>query len=204
MDVIEHVIDVDLPTVHGHFQLHVYKNKITGSEDFALVKGDVRNKEHVLVRVHSECLTGEVFGSLRCDCDEQLQTALCAIERAGAGILIYLRQEGRGIGLLNKLRAYKLQEKGLDTVEANKKLGLGVDARNYEIAAHLLRDFGVHSVRLLSNNPDKEKGLEECGIEVVEMLNLESVPTRHNMQYLEAKQVKMGHLMRVRDKLIFL
>lgn len=201
--LVELVVDVDLPTVHGHFRLHTYKSKIDGAEHFALVKGNIKNKNNVLIRVHSECFTGEVFGSLRCDCDEQLQTALCAIERAGEGVVIYLRQEGRGIGLLNKLKAYKLQDDGLDTIEANEKLGLQADARSYWVAAQMLRDFGINSIRLLSNNPQKEKDLRDYGITVIERLPLESMPTMHNIKYLETKQAKMAHSMNVREKLVF-
>ena len=200
--LVEPIVDVDLPTVHGHFRLHAFRT-IDGKEEIALVKGDIRSK-NVLVRVHSECLTGEVFGSLRCDCDDQLQTAMCAIERAGSGIIIYLRQEGRGIGLINKLKAYKLQERGLDTFDANKKLGFAEDGRSYWIAEQILQYFNVNSARLLSNNPEKEKELEEYGIRVDERLSLESMPTRHNLKYLQAKHEKMGHVTNIKEKLIFI
>jgi 3,4-dihydroxy 2-butanone 4-phosphate synthase / GTP cyclohydrolase II len=200
--LVSNVVDVALPTTHGSFMLHAFKNSVTDSEDFALVKGELG--KDVVVRIHSECLTGEVFGSLRCDCDDQLQTALCAIEQAGAGILIYLRQEGRGIGLVNKLKAYALQDQGLDTVEANEKLGFQADGRSYWIAAQILMYFGVQSVRLLSNNVDKVKELEAFGIKVRSRLALESVPTKHNVDYLKTKQGKMGHLIDVKDKLMFL
>ena len=200
--LIEKKVDVKLPTVHGEFRLYAFLNKITGSEDLVLVKGNVSGND-VLVRLHSECLTGEVFGSLRCDCDEQLHTALSAIEREGRGVIIYLRQEGRGIGLLNKLKAYQLQDQGKDTVEANEQLGLKADAREYGIAAQLLKEFGVTSVRLLTNNLDKKKQLEAYGIVVMEVLPLETMPCRHNLKYLEAKQLKMGHVMDIKDKLIF-
>jgi 3,4-dihydroxy 2-butanone 4-phosphate synthase / GTP cyclohydrolase II len=190
--VVENIVDVRLPVRHGTFQLHALRNTITGQEDCVLVKGDVAS-ENVVVRIHSECLTGEVFGSLRCDCDEQLQTALSVIERKGKGMVIYLRQEGRGIGLLNKLRAYRLQDNGDDTVDANAKLGLSVDARDYGVAAQMLKLFGVNSVVLLSNNPDKKKQLEKYGVIVSDVLALESMPTIHNVKYLETKTQRMGH-----------
>ena len=201
--LLQHAAAADLPTIHGQFTLHAYTNTLTKSEEYALVKGDVAG-ESVLVRVHSACFTGEAFGSLRCDCDEQLQTALCAIEKAGAGILIYLQQEGRGIGPLNKLRAYKLQDEGLDTVEANTALGFAADAREYWVAAQILRALGVHSVKLMSNNPRKAEALAALGITVTERLPLESMPTRHNIQYLETKRLKMGHTLDVNEKLLFL
>jgi 3,4-dihydroxy 2-butanone 4-phosphate synthase/GTP cyclohydrolase II len=199
--LVEPIVDVNLPTVHGNFKLHAFRT-IDGKEEIALVKGNVHARD-ILVRVHSECFTGEVFGSLRCDCDDQLQTAMCAIERAGAGIIIYLRQEGRGIGLVNKLKAYKLQEQGLDTFEANKKLGFVEDGRDYWVAAQILKHFGVESVRLISNNPEKEDELKEYGVYISERLSLESMPTRHNLKYLQAKHEKMGHVMDIKEKLIF-
>ncbi len=199
--LIEKAIDVKLPTVHGEFTLHAFVNKLTGNEDLVLTKGDVSG-ENVLVRLHSECLTGEVFGSLRCDCDEQLHTALSVIEREGRGMVIYLRQEGRGVGLSNKLKAYKLQDKGMDTVEAQEKLGLVVDARKYGIAVQILKAFGVQSIRLLTNNPQKRIQLES-GITVNEVLSLETIPNRYNLRYLKTKVEKMGHVMDIRDKLIF-
>ena len=156
-------IFVNLPTVYGEFRL--YMNKDTG-EDFALVMGNVRDRKNVLVRVHSECITGEVFGSLRCDCGEQLQAALKAIRREGLGVLVYLRQEGRGIGFVNKVNAYHLQDKGSDTVDANKKLGFEADGRDYKTAAKILDELGVASVRLLTNNPEKEKQLKGYGVKV--------------------------------------
>ncbi len=203
-DKIEKIVDLGLPTVHGNFKLIAFRNLVNGNEEFALVKGDVIGKENVLVRVHSSCLTGEVFGSLKCDCDEQLQTAMCAIERTKEGVIVYLRQEGRGIGLLNKLKAYKLQEEGLDTVEANLELGFDNDERDYSVAANILKGLGVRSIVLLSNNKEKGKELEKYGIKVNEVLNLETMPTVHNIKYLEAKQKKMGHVMDVREKLVFL
>ena len=200
--MIERSIDIDFPIEHGHFRLYAYKNKLNESADLALVKGDVRGKD-VLVRIHSECMTGDVLGSKRCDCREQLDTALNMIERAGTGILVYVRQEGRGIGLLNKLHAYKLQEEGMDTVEANEKLGFEADARDYGTASHILKDLGVKGVVLLTNNPKKEKEISEHGIRVLKCISLETMPNRHNVRYLETKKEKMGHRLDVRDKLMF-
>ncbi len=201
--LLMHAAAANLPSVHGQFTLHAYTNTLTGNEEYALVKGDVAG-ESVLVRVHSACFTGEAFGSLRCDCDEQLQTALCAIEKAGAGTLIYLQQEGRGVGLLNKMRAYQLQDEGLDTVEANMALGFAADAREYWVAAQILRALGVRSVKLMSNNPHKAEALAALGITVTERVPLESMPTQHNIQYLETKRLKMGHVLDVKEKLLFL
>jgi 3,4-dihydroxy 2-butanone 4-phosphate synthase/GTP cyclohydrolase II len=160
-----------------------------------MVKGEVRGRDDVLVRVHSECLTGDVFHSLRCDCGEQLEAALSMIEREGAGVLLYLSQEGRGIGLLNKLRAYKLQEDGLDTVDANLKLGLPADLRDYGIGAQILVDLGLSSIRILTNNPKKIHGLEGYGLSVADQLPIQSVPNPHNEDYLRTKRERLGHIL---------
>jgi 3,4-dihydroxy 2-butanone 4-phosphate synthase/GTP cyclohydrolase II len=195
-----------LPSSSGNFDLHVYENLIDHSEHVALTKGiEVREEgekapeidEPVLVRVHSECLTGDVFGSLRCDCGQQLETALAKIKEAGRGVLLYMRQEGRGIGLMNKIKAYALQEHGRDTVEANVELGFEPDERNYGIGAQILFDLGVRSMRLMTNNPKKYLALEGYGLSIVERVSIECVPTEENFRYLEAKRDKMGHLLRV-------
>jgi 3,4-dihydroxy 2-butanone 4-phosphate synthase/GTP cyclohydrolase II len=175
--------------------IHAYEDVITGATHVALCWGDVTDGEPVLVRVHSECLTGDVFGSQRCDCRAQLDGALAIMAEARRGVLVYLRQEGRGIGLLDKLRAYALQDRGLDTVEANKHLGLPVDKRDYGIGQQILADLGVKRLRILTNNPKKLYGLSGYGLEVEEMLPLVVPPTVHNRRYLEAKRTKLGHLL---------
>ncbi|MEA3485209.1 MAG: GTP cyclohydrolase II, partial [Candidatus Aerophobetes bacterium] len=185
-----------LPTRYGDFKLIAYRTLLENRVHLALVKGDVKGKENVLVRVHSQCLTGDVFKSLRCDCGEQLEAALHMIEEADCGVLLYLNQEGRGIGLLNKLRTYELQEKGMDTVEANHKLGFKADLRDYGIGAQILADLGLHRVRLLTNNPRKIVGLKGYGLEVSERVPLEVRPNKNNKKYLESKQKKLGHLLR--------
>jgi 3,4-dihydroxy 2-butanone 4-phosphate synthase/GTP cyclohydrolase II len=190
-----------LPTEYGTFRVLAYGDDPEGDVDLALVLGDVDGPEPVLARVHSECLTGDVFGSRRCDCGEQLEQALERIGAEGRGVLIYLRQEGRGIGLLNKLRAYHLQDNGLDTVEANLELGLPIDRRDYGRAARMLRDLGVSRVRLMTNNPDKVAGLTTLGIDVVERLPLVVPATAQNTHYLEVKQQKMGHLLDIGSSL---
>ncbi|ACL24207.1 GTP cyclohydrolase II [Chloroflexus aggregans] len=184
----------DLPTKFGHFQIIVYLDA-EQKEQIALTCGDLNGSEPVLTRLHSECLTGDVFGSHRCDCGEQLAAALNAIQQAGRGVLLYLRQEGRGIGLVNKIRAYALQQQGLDTIDANRALGLPIDTRDYGVAAAILRDLGVHTVRLLTNNPAKITGLEECGITVSERVPLQIPANVYNALYLLAKQLRMGHLL---------
>jgi len=184
-----------LPTRHGLFQAITYRSMPDGAEAVALVMGDVLRGTPPLVRLHSECLTGDAFGSLRCDCRDQLESSLASIAHEGRGAVIYLRQEGRGIGLHNKLRAYALQEQGLDTVEANQHLGLPVDARDYTIAAQILADLGVECVRLLTNNPDKLAALTEDGITVTERIPLHAHPTVHNLGYLTTKRLKLGHLL---------
>jgi 3,4-dihydroxy 2-butanone 4-phosphate synthase/GTP cyclohydrolase II len=173
----------------------LYQSKTDGQHHVALVKGDVTKQERVLVRVHSECLTGDVFGSRRCDCGPQLQKAMQRIDEEGCGVVLYMRQEGRGIGLAPKIKAYKLQEDGLDTVEANLRLGFGMDLREYGIGAQILADLGLKSIRLLTNNPKKIVGLEGYGLEVVEQLPIAVEPNPHNQNYLETKKSKMGHLL---------
>jgi len=192
--LIDKVVGVHLPSQFGDFQLHLYKNKLDGKEHLALVKGEINNDEPVLVRVHSECLTGDVFGSLRCDCNEQLHTALEMIEQNGSGVLVYMRQEGRGIGLINKLKAYNLQENGMDTVEANIALGFHADPRDYGIGAQILCDLGVRKMKLITNNPKKRVGLESYGLEISELVSIEIKPNANNEKYLKTKRDKLGHL----------
>src|ERR687888_1158105 len=191
--LVERVVSVRLPTEYGEFQAVAYRELLTGKQHLALVKGNVAGREDVLVRVHSECLTGDVFHSLRCDCGEQLESALAMIEREGQGVLLYLAQEGRGIGLLNKLKAYRLQEEGLDTVEANLKLGLPADLRDYGIGAQILADLGLTSIRILTNNPKKIRGLQGYGLSVTEQLPIVHAPNPHNEAYLRAKRDRLGH-----------
>lgn len=185
-----------LPTRHGDFTAHVYRSILDGAEHIALVKGDVRGRDNVLVRVHSECLTGDLLGSLRCDCGEQLERALARVAREEAGVVLYLRNhEGRGIGLSEKLRAYALQDEGLDTVQANEKLGLPVDARSYDVGAQILSELGLTTIRLMSNNPAKFTGLETYRLKIVERVPLLTTPTCENRGYLRTKQAKLGHLL---------
>ena len=195
--LVHRVAEARLPTEHaGEFRVLAYTNDVDGYEHVALVKGDIRPDEPVLVRVHSECLTGDVFGSARCDCGEQLHAAMRMVDQEGRGVVLYMRQEGRGIGLVNKLRAYNLQdEKGLDTVEANVQLGFKPDLRDYGIGAQILRDIGVSKMRLLTNNPKKIVGLEGYGLEVVDRLPIEIPGEAENRQYLKCKRDKMGHLL---------
>lgn len=191
--LIEREVEVKMPTTYGNFQLHAFKQTTNGQEHLALVKGEWKEDEAILVRVHSSCMTGDIFGSCRCDCGPQLQKSMQMIEEAGKGIVVYMNQEGRGIGLLNKLKAYKLQEEGLDTVEANIKLGFKMDLRDYGIGAQILRDLGVKKMKLLSNNPKKRTGLTAYGIEITENVALEIDSNKHNELYLKTKRDKMGH-----------
>jgi len=191
--LIERVAEAKLPTAFGEFQVVGFRSLVDGKHHLAMVKGDVSGAPDVLVRVHSECLTGDVFHSLRCDCGQQLESALAMIEREGQGVLLYLAQEGRGIGLLNKLRAYKLQEDGMDTVEANLALGLPADLRDYGIGAQILSDLGLSSIRILTNNPKKIIGMGGYGLSVTSQIPIESIPNPHNERYLRTKRDRMGH-----------
>ena len=193
--LIERVAEAALPTKFGDFHVVGFRSLVDGKHHVAMVKGEIEGHEDVLVRVHSECLTGHVFHSLRCDCGEQLEDALARIESEGQGVLLYLAQEGRGIGLLNKLRAYKLQEEGLDTVDANMKLGLPADLRDYGIGAQILVDLGLSSIRLLTNNPRKIVGLEGYGLRVTDQVPIEPAPGEHNRDYLRAKKNRLGHML---------
>ena len=193
--IISHKADAKLPTRYGDFRIHGFVDKITGEEHIALVMGNPSECNDLLVRVHSECLTGDAFGSAKCDCGEQLDFALKAIAEKGCGMLIYLRQEGRGIGLINKLKAYELQEKGMDTVEANVALGYPEDARNYSVAAQILKSFSVKRVNLLTNNPQKIDGLKKYGIEVAQRVPIEVEAKSSDLFYLQTKKIKMGHIL---------
>jgi 3,4-dihydroxy 2-butanone 4-phosphate synthase/GTP cyclohydrolase II len=191
--LIEKQVDVKLPTTLGNFELHAYRQIADGQEHLALTKGKWEKDEPVLVRVHSSCLTGDIFGSCRCDCGPQLHKAMEMIEQEGKGVIVYMNQEGRGIGLLNKLKAYKLQEQGLDTVEANLELGFDMDERDYGVGAQILRDLGVTKMKLMTNNPTKRAGLIGYGLEIVENIPLQIQSNAHNKLYLETKRDKMGH-----------
>ena len=191
--LIEELVRVDMPTKYGHFTLVAFKEKITGAEHLALVKGTWNKDEAVLTRVHSSCFTGDILGSFRCDCGEQLHKAMSMVEEEGKGIILYMNQEGRGIGLINKLKAYKLQEEGMDTVEANLHLGFGMDERDYGVGAQMLRYLGATKLKLMSNNPRKRAGLKGYGLEMVEIVPIEMNPNSHNLRYLETKRDKLGH-----------
>ena len=191
--LIEELVRVDMPTAFGHFTLVAFKEKLSGAEHLALVKGSWLPNEPVLTRVHSSCFTGDILSSLRCDCGEQLHNAMRKIEQEGKGVIVYMNQEGRGIGLINKLKAYLLQEQGLDTVEANLQLGFGMDDRDYGVGAQILRYLGITQLRLLSNNPRKRAGLKGYGLEVTEVIPIETSPNSYNLKYLETKRDKLGH-----------
>jgi len=197
--LVQKVAEARLPTKFGEFIVMSYKSNVDADEHVALVKGDISGDEPVLVRVHSECLTGDVFGSLRCDCGDQIKLAMQSIAEEGRGIFLYVRQEGRGIGLHNKLRAYALQDQGMDTVEANLALGFAPDLRDYGVGAQILADLGLHNVRLLTNNPKKVVGLESYGLKIVETVPLIAPPNPYNIRYLETKQKKLGHLLDVKE-----
>lgn len=191
--IISRVVKVEMPTQFGDFKLIAYKVETTGHEHLALIKGEWQIDEPVLVRMHSSCVTGDIFGSCRCDCGPQLHKAMEMIEKEGKGVIVYLNQEGRGIGLLNKLRAYELQEKGLDTVDANLQLGFKMDERDYGIGAQILRDLGISKIKLMTNNPKKRAGLIGYGLEIVENIPIQIKENPHNKKYLETKQTRMGH-----------
>lgn len=191
--LIEEIVRVDMPTKFGHFKLVAFREKNTSNEHLALIKGEWRKDEPVLTRVHSSCFTGDILGSFRCDCGEQLHKAMQMVEEAGTGVILYMNQEGRGIGLVNKLKAYKLQENGMDTVEANLHLGFPMDQRDYGVGAQILRYLGISKLRLISNNPRKRTGLLGYGLEIVEKVPIEIHPNPHNEKYLQTKRDKLGH-----------
>ena len=196
--LVEEGVEVDMPTSYGHFRLIPFRQKSNGLEHIALIKGKINADEPVLVRVHSSCATGDIFGSMRCDCGEQLHKAMEMIEKEGKGVILYLSQEGRGIGLMEKIRAYKLQEEGLDTVDANLHLGHKADERDYGVGAQILRLLGVKQMRLMTNNPVKRKGLEGFGLEVVENVPIEVTPNEYNQRYMRTKQDRMGHTLHMK------
>jgi 3,4-dihydroxy 2-butanone 4-phosphate synthase/GTP cyclohydrolase II len=196
-NLVHKIVETRLPTRFGDFKIHMYKSEVDSKEHIALVKGKINPNEPVLTRVHSECLTGDIFGSLKCDCRDQLAQSMRMIEKEGAGVVLYMRQEGRGIGLLNKLKAYELQEKGKDTVEANLELGFKADLRDYGIGAQILRDLGVRKIKLLTNNPKKVVGLKGYGLEIIERVPIEMPSNPENENYLATKRDKLGHLILV-------
>ncbi|MEE2710041.1 MAG: GTP cyclohydrolase II, partial [Gemmatimonadota bacterium] len=201
--LVKRVVTTTMPSKYGEFTSHLYEDTLTGEHHVVLVKGVIEGAQDILVRVHSQCLTGDVFGSMRCDCGDQLQKALRKISDEDQGVLLYMRQEGRGIGLANKLRAYALQDQGHDTVEANLQLGLPVDTRDYGIGAQILADLGLTTIRIMTNNPDKRIGIEGYGLTVVDRLPLETHPNEHNLKYLATKRGKLGHLLSEIDEDIF-
>ncbi|MEX1054978.1 MAG: bifunctional 3,4-dihydroxy-2-butanone-4-phosphate synthase/GTP cyclohydrolase II [Rhodothermales bacterium] len=192
--IVRRAVEVDMPTKHGDFKLIAYEDTITDETHLALVKGAWEEDEPVLVRVHSQCVTGDIFGSMRCDCGEQLSRAMSRVEQEGRGVVLYMKQEGRGIGLINKLRAYKLQQEGMDTVEANEALGFKMDHRDYGVGCQILRDLGIRELRLMTNNPTKRIGLAGYGLEIVETVSIEIPPNSVNHRYLKTKRDRMGHL----------
>jgi 3,4-dihydroxy 2-butanone 4-phosphate synthase/GTP cyclohydrolase II len=194
--LIKREIGVNMPTEWGSFELVAFKQINTGDTHLALIKGSWEKEEPVMVRVHSSCVTGDIFGSCRCDCGEQLHAAMEMVEKEGKGVILYMFQEGRGIGLINKLKAYKLQEQGRDTVEANLELGFAMDERDYGVGAQILRDLGINKIRLISNNPKKRAGLMGYGLEIVDSIGIEIPANPHNQKYLETKRDKMGHAIR--------
>ena len=191
--LVEKGEEVDMPTEHGHFRLIPFRQKSNGLEHIALIKGEWKEDEPILVRVHSSCMTGDIFGSQRCDCGSQLHEAMKLIDKSGKGVIVYLNQEGRGIGLMNKMRAYKLQEEGMDTVDANLCLGFKADERDYGVGAEILRQIGVHNMRLITNNPVKRIGLESYGLNITEIVGIEIEPNNYNSRYLHTKAERMGH-----------
>jgi 3,4-dihydroxy 2-butanone 4-phosphate synthase / GTP cyclohydrolase II len=191
--LVEEVVRVDMPTKYGQFTLVAFRDTNAGNEHLALIKGSWQKDEPVLVRVHSSCFTGDILASLRCDCGDQLHNAMQMVDKEGKGVIVYMNQEGRGIGLLNKLKAYRLQEQGMDTVEANLELGFQMDQRDYGIGAQILRQLGVSKLRLMSNNPKKRVGLVGYGLEITENVPIEIVPNPHNQKYLQTKRDKLGH-----------
>jgi 3,4-dihydroxy 2-butanone 4-phosphate synthase/GTP cyclohydrolase II len=193
--LVARITSTKMPTEFGEFELYVYRSEIDLQEHVAIVKGDVTSGEPTLVRVHSQCLTGDIFGSMRCDCGDQLRAALRLIEQDGRGVVLYMRQEGRGIGLTNKIKAYNLQDQGKDTVEANEALGFKPDLRHYGVGAQILYDLGIRKIRLMTNNPKKIVGLSGYGLEVVERIKLEIAPNKVNRKYLTTKRDKLGHLL---------
>jgi 3,4-dihydroxy 2-butanone 4-phosphate synthase/GTP cyclohydrolase II len=197
--LITREVSVQLPTELGDFRLQAYKQKDTDQDHLALIKGEWNAEDPILVRVHSSCLTGDIFGSCRCDCGPQLHAAMERIEKEGKGVIVYLNQEGRGIGLLNKLKAYKLQENGMDTVEANEALGFGMDERDYGVGAQILRDLNISKIKLMTNNPKKRAGLMGFGLEIVENVSLQIKSNKHNSLYLKTKKEKLGHNLKIEE-----